>query len=119
MGIEEFLKRMLDAESQITCDNTNGNTALSEAHGVSLRITYGVRRNRMEQGIAHKLVIVEVFHDLRGDFRVVYHDLCLGWLSLGREGECGFRLDQVLSIALVSSKTQREGCRASRSEFPY
>ncbi|GJU55158.1 hypothetical protein Tco_1228872 [Tanacetum coccineum] len=78
MGIEEFLKRMLDAESRITCDNTNGNTALSEAHGVSLRITYGVRRNRMEQGIAHKLVIVEVFHDLRGDFRVVYHNLCLG-----------------------------------------
>ncbi|GJU91563.1 hypothetical protein Tco_1303986 [Tanacetum coccineum] len=35
-------------------------------------------RNRLEQGIAHKPVIVEVFHDLRGDYRVVYHDLCLG-----------------------------------------
>ncbi|GJW49703.1 hypothetical protein Tco_0091054, partial [Tanacetum coccineum] len=35
-------------------------------------------RNRLEQGIAHKPVIVEVFYDLRGDYRVVHHDLCLG-----------------------------------------
>nr|GEZ00527.1 integrase, catalytic region, zinc finger, CCHC-type, peptidase aspartic, catalytic [Tanacetum cinerariifolium] len=31
------------AKSRITCVNTNGNTMLSEAHGVSLRITFGVR----------------------------------------------------------------------------
>ncbi|GJS33211.1 hypothetical protein Tco_0531593 [Tanacetum coccineum] len=31
------------AKSRITCDNTNRNTKLSEAHGVSLRITSGVR----------------------------------------------------------------------------
>ncbi|GJS92059.1 ribonuclease H-like domain, reverse transcriptase, RNA-dependent DNA polymerase [Tanacetum coccineum] len=78
MEIEEFLRCMLDAESRITRDNTNGNTTFSEAQGVSLRITSDVRRNRMEQGIAHKPVIVVVFHDLRGDWRVVYHDLCLG-----------------------------------------
>ncbi|GJX09983.1 hypothetical protein Tco_0199842 [Tanacetum coccineum] len=35
-------------------------------------------RNRLEQGIAHKPVIIEVFHDLRDDYRVVYHDLYLG-----------------------------------------
>ncbi|GKB01125.1 hypothetical protein Tco_0829169 [Tanacetum coccineum] len=35
-------------------------------------------RNRLEQGIAHKPVIVEVFYDLRDDYRVVYHDLYLG-----------------------------------------
>ncbi|GKB10453.1 hypothetical protein Tco_0844376 [Tanacetum coccineum] len=35
-------------------------------------------RNRLEQGIAHKPMIVEVFYDLKGDCRVVYHDLYLG-----------------------------------------
>ncbi|GKD12761.1 hypothetical protein Tco_1197168, partial [Tanacetum coccineum] len=82
MRIKGFLRCMLDAESQITCDNTNENTTLSEAHRVSLRITTSMRvsmyRNRLEKGIAHKPVIVEVFHDLRGDYRVVYHDLSLG-----------------------------------------
>nr|GEU79771.1 retrovirus-related Pol polyprotein from transposon TNT 1-94 [Tanacetum cinerariifolium] len=81
MEIEEFLRCMLDVESRLTCDNINGNTMLSEAQGVSLRITSGVRRNRMEKGIAPKPVIVEVFHDLRGDCRVVYHDLC--WRGVG------------------------------------
>ncbi|GJT57081.1 hypothetical protein Tco_0992135 [Tanacetum coccineum] len=36
----------------------------------------------------------------------------LSWrVSLSREGERGFRLDQVLTFALVSSKTYCEGCR--------
>ncbi|GJV55761.1 hypothetical protein Tco_1456766 [Tanacetum coccineum] len=78
MGIEGYLRCVFDSESWITCDNTNGNTTLSKVQGVSLRITSGVRRNRLEQGLAHKSVILEVFHDLRGDCRVVYHDLCLG-----------------------------------------
>ncbi|GKC01953.1 hypothetical protein Tco_0993563 [Tanacetum coccineum] len=36
-----------------------------------------------------------------------------------KEEERGFRLDQVLTFALVSSKTHREGCRALRGEFSY
>ncbi|GJZ67730.1 hypothetical protein Tco_0630970, partial [Tanacetum coccineum] len=78
----------LIVESQITCDNINGNTTFSKAQGVSLRITFGVRRNRLEQGIAHKLVIMEVFYDLRGDYRVVYHDLCLGGPTTKGVGLC-------------------------------
>ncbi|GKE65548.1 hypothetical protein Tco_1519709 [Tanacetum coccineum] len=39
--------------------------------------------------------------------------------SLGKEGERGFRLDQVMSFALVSSKTHREGCRASCGVNPF
>ncbi|GJW61720.1 hypothetical protein Tco_0111055 [Tanacetum coccineum] len=68
----------LITESRVTCGNTNENTTLSEAHWVSLRITSGVRINRLEQGVAHKLGTVEVFHDLRDDCRIVYHDLFFG-----------------------------------------
>nr|GEW90346.1 hypothetical protein [Tanacetum cinerariifolium] len=36
----------------------------------------------------------------------------LSWrVSLGKGGERGFRLDQVLTFSLVLSKTHREGCR--------
>ncbi|GKD74279.1 hypothetical protein Tco_1332561, partial [Tanacetum coccineum] len=44
----------------------------------------------------------------------------LSWREIpDREGERGFRLDQVLTFALVSLKTHRKGCRASRGEFLY
>ncbi|GKD02881.1 hypothetical protein Tco_1177855 [Tanacetum coccineum] len=54
--------------SQITYDNTNRNTTLSEAQGVSLRITFGM--------------IV----------RVVYHDLCLGGKALAKRENVGLDL---------------------------
>ncbi|GJY95728.1 hypothetical protein Tco_0512089 [Tanacetum coccineum] len=43
LRIKEFLGRLRIAKSWITCDNTNRNTTLSKAQGVSLRITSGVR----------------------------------------------------------------------------
>nr|GEZ38332.1 reverse transcriptase domain-containing protein [Tanacetum cinerariifolium] len=39
--------------------------------------------------------------------------------SARREGERRFRLDQVLTFSLVSSKTHREGCTASRGVNPF
>ncbi|GJY04252.1 MAK10-like protein [Tanacetum coccineum] len=44
--------------------------------------------NRLEQGMEHKPVIVEVFYDLRGDYRVVYHDPCLGRPTAKGVGLC-------------------------------
>nr|GEZ18819.1 hypothetical protein [Tanacetum cinerariifolium] len=43
LNTKGFSRCMLDAESQIICDNTNGNTTLGEAQGVSLQITFGMR----------------------------------------------------------------------------
>ncbi|GKC63353.1 hypothetical protein Tco_1095951, partial [Tanacetum coccineum] len=60
------------AKSRITCDNINGNTTLSEAYGVSLRITSGVRV-RVIPGI-------------------VYHDLYLGEKALIERENVGFDL---------------------------
>ncbi|GKD43599.1 hypothetical protein Tco_1268244, partial [Tanacetum coccineum] len=84
------------AKSRITCDNTNGNTTLSEAQGVSLRITsvcaFGSNECMLEQGLAHKSVIVGVSHDLMGDSRNRV-PRSLPWReSFGREGERGFDL---------------------------
>ncbi|GJY18361.1 hypothetical protein Tco_0389852, partial [Tanacetum coccineum] len=58
----------LTAKSRITCNNKNGNTTLSEAHGVSLRITSGVK------------------------VRTVYHDLYLGEKTLVERENVGFDL---------------------------
>ncbi|GKB10531.1 hypothetical protein Tco_0844454 [Tanacetum coccineum] len=59
------------AKSWITCVNTNRNTTLSEAQGVSLRHLWGESkcRNEMERGLAQMSVIVGVSHDLRDDSR--------------------------------------------------
>nr|GEX57034.1 reverse transcriptase domain-containing protein [Tanacetum cinerariifolium] len=48
--IEEFFLWMLSCQALNNCVNTNGNTTLSEAHGVSLRITSGVRVNPNRDG---------------------------------------------------------------------
>ncbi|GKB44075.1 hypothetical protein Tco_0889017 [Tanacetum coccineum] len=56
------------AKSRITCDNTNGNTMLSEAQGVSLQITFDVR------------------------VRTVYHDLYHGRKALVERENMGFDL---------------------------
>ncbi|GKD62520.1 hypothetical protein Tco_1300029, partial [Tanacetum coccineum] len=45
-GSKISLGECLNAKSRITCDNTNGNTMLSKAQGVSLLITSGVRVSR-------------------------------------------------------------------------
>ncbi|GJU01729.1 hypothetical protein Tco_1112067 [Tanacetum coccineum] len=58
----------LTAKSRITCDNTNRNSTLSEAQGVSLRITLGMR------------------------VRTVYHDLYLGGKALVERENVGFDL---------------------------
>ncbi|GKF01399.1 hypothetical protein Tco_0028322, partial [Tanacetum coccineum] len=62
----------LTAKSRITCDNTNGNTTLSEAQVVSLRITSGVR--------------------VREISRIVYHNLYLGRKTLVERENMGFDL---------------------------
>ncbi|GJU89692.1 hypothetical protein Tco_1302115 [Tanacetum coccineum] len=46
MMIEGFLRCVLDAKSRITYDNTNEDTTLSKAQGVSLQITSGARVSR-------------------------------------------------------------------------
>ncbi|GKD69446.1 hypothetical protein Tco_1323536, partial [Tanacetum coccineum] len=56
------------AKSRITYENTNRNTTLSEAQGVSLRITSDVR------------------------VRVVYHNLCLGGKALTKRENVGLDL---------------------------
>ncbi|GKC42820.1 hypothetical protein Tco_1060542 [Tanacetum coccineum] len=81
------------AKSWITCVNTNRNTTLSEAPGVSLRITSGVRvsmcRNEMERGLTQMPVIVGVSHDLRDDSRNCM-PRSLSWReSFYREGDRG------------------------------
>nr|GEV75331.1 putative reverse transcriptase domain-containing protein [Tanacetum cinerariifolium] len=60
------------AKSWITCVTINGNTTLSEAHGVSMRITSGL-------GV-----------------RTVYHDLYLGGKSLAERENIGFDLARPL-----------------------
>ncbi|GJQ98489.1 hypothetical protein Tco_0009628 [Tanacetum coccineum] len=42
-GLKSSWGECLTANSRITCDNTNGNTTLSEAQRVSLRISSSVR----------------------------------------------------------------------------
>ncbi|GJW07441.1 hypothetical protein Tco_1569864, partial [Tanacetum coccineum] len=94
------------AKYWITCVNTNGNTTLSEAQGVSLRITSGVRDGR---GLAQKLVNVEVSHDLRGDCRNCVPRTLPWWESLSREGECRVAsndLRDALSVIFGLSVTQ-------------
>ncbi|GKB53949.1 hypothetical protein Tco_0904702 [Tanacetum coccineum] len=39
---------------------------------------------------------MEVFHDLRGDYRVVYHDLCLGGQTLAERKNVGLDLTKTL-----------------------
>ncbi|GJY38750.1 hypothetical protein Tco_0425114 [Tanacetum coccineum] len=83
------------AKSWIICVNTNRNTTLSEAQGVSLRITSDVRvsmcRNEMEQGLAQMSVIVGVSHDLRTTQGTVCHVLYLGGKAF-IEKEIGLRV---------------------------
>nr|GEU52201.1 hypothetical protein [Tanacetum cinerariifolium] len=76
MSASKGLKSSCDgcwvAKSRITCVNTNGNTTLSEAHVVSLRITSGVR------------------------VRTVYHDLYLVGKALTERKNVGFDLARPL-----------------------
>ncbi|GJT60570.1 putative RNA-directed DNA polymerase, eukaryota, reverse transcriptase zinc-binding domain protein [Tanacetum coccineum] len=108
MGIEGFFKCMLDVESRITCDNTNENTMLSEAQRVSLRITYDVRRNWLEKGIAHKLVIMEVFHDLRASSKTTAKGvgLCVASSHTGNHREDDFMLLETIRrfLGIIESK---------------
>ncbi|GJR33280.1 hypothetical protein Tco_1109512 [Tanacetum coccineum] len=67
------------AKSRITCDNTNGNTMLSEAHGVSLRITSGMR-------------VSSAFGSNECMKRTEYHDLYLGGKALVDRENVGFDL---------------------------
>nr|GEV16841.1 hypothetical protein [Tanacetum cinerariifolium] len=67
------------AKSRITCVNTNGNTMLSKAHGVSLRITSGMRvkmdiRSFMIQGVDGKFNFLPEggFKDSQGSFFVKF-----------------------------------------------
>ncbi|GJW02539.1 putative reverse transcriptase domain-containing protein [Tanacetum coccineum] len=94
---------------------------LSEAHGVSLRITSDVRvsmcRNEMGRGLAQRPMI------MRGlsvpQFRVILKGCVpqsLFWREdLDRDGERRF---DCLTFALVSSKAHQEGCRALHGGFP-
>ncbi|GJZ79868.1 retrovirus-related pol polyprotein from transposon TNT 1-94 [Tanacetum coccineum] len=65
------------AMSRITCVNINGNTMLSEAQGVSLRITSGMR------------------------VRTVYHDLYLGGKALAKRENVGFDLARLLPYQTI------------------
>ncbi|GKD00910.1 hypothetical protein Tco_1171184 [Tanacetum coccineum] len=58
------------AKSWITCVNTNGNTTLSEAHGVSLRITSGVRFRRRPpaKGVGLRVADSHTGNHLEDDF---------------------------------------------------
>ncbi|GJW64675.1 hypothetical protein Tco_0116559 [Tanacetum coccineum] len=73
-------------------------------------------RVEMGRGLAQRPVIMGVSHDLRGDsWGCVPRSLF--WREyLDGDGELRF---DCLTFALVSSKAHREGCRASRGEFPY
>ncbi|GKD15177.1 hypothetical protein Tco_1199584 [Tanacetum coccineum] len=62
----------LTAKSRITCDNTNRNSTLSEAQGVSLRITLGMRVSTI--------------------LGTVYHDLYLSGKALVERENVGFNL---------------------------
>ncbi|GJY41197.1 hypothetical protein Tco_0428467 [Tanacetum coccineum] len=84
---------MSDSQAIDNMRQKNANTTLSEAQGVALRITSGVRvsdENSLEQSSTHKPVIVEVSRDLRRILGLVYHDLYLGgkaWIPFELEGE--------------------------------
>ncbi|GJV24047.1 hypothetical protein Tco_1376742 [Tanacetum coccineum] len=60
----------LIAESRITCDNTNENTTLSEAQGVSLRITSGVRfcRRPTAKGVGLRMASSHTGNHREDDF---------------------------------------------------
>ncbi|GKA00954.1 hypothetical protein Tco_0673619, partial [Tanacetum coccineum] len=89
--IIEFLRHCRVAKSRITCVNTNGNTTLSEAHGVSLRITSGVR------------------------VRTVYHDLYLGGKALAEKENVGFDLARPLPQFCRRPLAKGVGLRVSDS----
>ncbi|GJX81633.1 hypothetical protein Tco_0331114 [Tanacetum coccineum] len=91
MGIEEFKGRCWIAKSSITCDNRNENTMLSEAQG-GVPTNHLLRKSKLEQGSAHKSVIVEVSHDLRRIPVLVYYDLYFGGKALVERENVGFDL---------------------------
>nr|GEY76219.1 hypothetical protein [Tanacetum cinerariifolium] len=73
-----------------TCDNLGFD---SDRRVLGCMLDYRVLNNLwLEQGIAHKPVIVEVFHNLRCDCKVVYHDLCLGGKALAERENVGLDL---------------------------
>ncbi|GJZ98453.1 hypothetical protein Tco_0670906 [Tanacetum coccineum] len=73
-------------------------------------------RNKMGRGLAQRPVIVGVSHDLRGDSWGCVPQSLFWREDLDEDGERGF---DCLTVALVSSKAHREGCRASRGGFSY
>ncbi|GJS69225.1 reverse transcriptase domain-containing protein [Tanacetum coccineum] len=70
----------------------------------------------MGRGLAQRPVIVGVSYDLRGDSWGCVPRSLFWREGLDGDGERGF---DCLTLALVSSKAHREGCRASRGGFPY
>ncbi|GKC61476.1 hypothetical protein Tco_1089074 [Tanacetum coccineum] len=75
----------------ITCDNTNRNTTLSEAQGMSLRITFDVRAGtRLCTYTGDRGGV----HDLRWILGVVYHDPYLGGKALVERKNMVFDLTQ-------------------------
>ncbi|GJX29469.1 probable xyloglucan endotransglucosylase/hydrolase protein 30 [Tanacetum coccineum] len=70
-------------------------------------------RNEMGRGLAQRLVIVEVSHDLRGDSWGCVPRSLFWREDLDGDGECGF---DCLAFALVLSKAHHEGCMASHGK---
>ncbi|GKD88194.1 hypothetical protein Tco_1363701 [Tanacetum coccineum] len=85
------------AKSWVTCDNKNRNTMLSEAHGVSLRITSSVR------GV------------IPG---TVYHAFYLGGKALVERKNVGFDLTKS-DLCPSFVEDHHEGYGSSRGGFPY
>ncbi|GKA04441.1 hypothetical protein Tco_0683561 [Tanacetum coccineum] len=80
------------AKPRISCDNTNRNTTLSEAQG-GVPANHLWRESKLEQGSAHKSMIMGVSYNLRGVIsRIMYQDLYLGGKALVERDNAGLDL---------------------------